>query len=448
LESRKSIDSSLICVGSELLRGKINTHSSALSRRLASIGLPLNHEETVGDELGELTAAIRRSLNEYKIVFVTGGLGPTFDDITREAAAAAAGRKLILSEALNKEIVSKFRQAHLKGKIPPANVRQAYLIEGARAIPNSNGTAPGQWLELSLRGRPPIDSQGKVGRDYDRRVLVLLPGPPRELLPMLDGRVLPYLKKIFPASPGAEAHLHFAGVPESVVDQRVRPVIGRFSKRTDCRIDFTILAHLGLVDFDVFVRADNARRAGQVIDLIARSVQRLFPREFYGMDDDYPLEKVVGDLLRRKKATVAVAESCTGGLVTAKLTDIPGSSDYLIESLVTYSNQAKSRELGVGMSLIERFGAVSKEVAVAMAEGVRHRAQAAYGLSITGIAGPGGGTAPKPVGLVHIAVAGPQKTISRKYQFSGNREAVRQRSVVAALELLRSVLAFPSPPKP
>ncbi|MFA5976125.1 MAG: CinA family nicotinamide mononucleotide deamidase-related protein [Elusimicrobiota bacterium] len=410
----------LICVGSELLRGKPNTHASTLASRLASIGLELSEENTFGDEPGPLTEGIRRALLKHAVVIITGGLGPTFDDISREAASAATGRSLRLSKKLLKKVRQKFRRAHYR--MPPANARQAELLEGADVIPNNVGTAPGQWLGL----RP-------------RQVLILLPGPPSELHPMLEDFVLPHLKKAFPAQPVAEAHLHFVGLPESVVDHRVRPIIQRVEKIMGGQVGFTILAHLGLVDFDVFATAATRLRAIQIRDRIVTDVRRRMGKNFYGMDPDSSLEVVTGNIFRHQKATLAVAESCTGGWLGRCLTKIPGSSRYFLGGVIAYSNKAKTRLLRIPVGLLKRYGAVSRPVAAAMAKGVRRCLGSQVGLSITGIAGPDGGTPRKPVGLVYIGVSSRKTTRTYAYRFFGSREAIRQRAVIAALDILRTV---------
>jgi nicotinamide-nucleotide amidase len=411
---------SLICVGSELLRGKINTHASHIARRLASIGLTLDDEHTVGDEKPEIAAAIRDAINRSQIIFVSGGLGPTFDDISRETAAEVTGRRLIQSARLLRGIRAKFRRA--KYKMPTENARQADVLDGARVIPNPVGTAPGQWLEF----------------EGHSKVLILLPGPPSELYPMLEQTVLPGLKKLFAPLPTAEAHLHFVGVPESIIDHKVRPIVARMRKKAGIR--FTILAHLGLVDLDIFVSDASASRAKKIVRQIADSVRRVVGSAFYGMDADYPLEKVVGDRFRSKKATLAIAESCTGGMLAARLTDIAGSSDFVIESHVTYSNDSKVRTLGIAKELLAKHGAVSKPVAIAMAQGVRERAGSTWGMAVTGIAGPGGGSRLKPVGLVFTALSSKKRLVCTKHQFLGSRTTIRERAVLAMLDQLRNII--------
>jgi len=430
---------SLVCVGSELLRGKINTHASTLARRLASVGIELYHEHTVTDDLEDLTDAIRRALAADSIVVVTGGLGPTFDDLSREAAAAAVGRNLIYVPKLFKEIFRKFKKARLRN-MPPANGRQAYLIEGAEALANRVGTAPGQWLEIgssspAVVGRGSMDSPPVAAGNDGKKVLILLPGPPSELNPMVDEIVLPKLKKKFPPIPIAETHLHFIGVPESIVDQRLRPIIAR-----EKGVQFTILAHLGFVDFDVFVSDRSKRRAERRLAIIAKKIQAKMGPAFYGRDDDYPLEKVIMKKFVSRGATLAVAESCTGGMLSKRLTDVPGSSDYFWGGVVSYSNRIKQSVLGVREETLRQYGAVSEPAAAEMAEGVRRQCRSSWGLSITGIAGPSGGTAKKPIGLVYIGISGPGRTKTFQFHFRGDRDTVRQRAVIGALDLLRETL--------
>jgi len=425
-ESNKKPACALICVGSELLRGKINTHAASLARRLASIGLELTRETTVADDAEALTASIAQALSNFDVVFVTGGLGPTFDDLTREAAAAACGRPLRRSPKLLAGIAHKFKKARYL-HMPPANARQADLIEGAEPIENSVGTAPGQWLA--------------TGAGSQR--LILLPGPPSELNPMCDDFVMPRLRRLFPVRPQEQAHLHFVGVPESVVDHRLRPLIEQAQKSVrssrGMRMDFTILAYLGLVDFDLFVSAPARRTARQALRRLVKKIRTKMGGRFYGMDKDYPLQKVVGDLFRRKRISLAAAESCTGGLLSARLTEVAGSSDFFRGGVVSYSNALKRELLGVSEALLKKHGAVSRQSARAMAEGARRAAASDWSVSITGIAGPSGASATKPVGLVYIALSGAARTQVRKFLFHGSREAIRERAVTAALDLLRRV---------
>ena len=236
--------------------------------------------------------------------------------------------------------------------------------------------------------------------------------------------------------------MHFVGVPESIVDQKIRPIIAH-----EQDVDFTILAHLGLVDFDIFVSAPTAAQARKRTDRIAGKIRQKMGRAFYGRDENYPLEKIVSDAFLRQKATLAVAESCTGGMLSKQLTDIPGSSGYFLGSVVSYSNSVKQALVDVPRKALDRYGAVSKEVASAMAKGVRAAMGSTWGLSITGIAGPGGGSPSKPVGLVYISLAGPHRARTLEFHFRGSRDVIRQRTVLAALDLLRQIGGIKAPEK-
>ncbi len=405
----------LICVGSELLRGKINTHASTIARRFAPMGLGITSEQTVGDDLAALTRAIRGAFSTHDLVIVTGGLGPTFDDLTREAASEATGRPLVSSSKLLQEIQFKFRRAKLKS-MPPANKRQAFLLSGAQAISNAFGTAPGQWLTLG------------------KKAIVLLPGPPTEMEPMLKGFVVPKLKHLVKEA-CAQAHLHFFGVPESEIDHKVRPIVAR-----EQGVDFTILARPSLVDLDIFVYAGSLQAARTRLARIVRVVKQKTGRYLYGMNEENSLEQVVLNRLKERKATVSLAESCTGGLVSKRLTDLPGSSNYFLGGIVSYANSAKQTLLGVLPEALRKHGAVSKEVALAMAHGAREKFDSTYALSITGIAGPSGGTPKKPVGLVYIALASHNSARCKVFHFRGPREIIRQRAALFAINMLREFL--------
>jgi nicotinamide-nucleotide amidase len=251
---------------------------------------------------------------------------------------------------------------------------------------------------------------------------------------MVERFLLPHLRKTFPSRRREEAHLHFVGVPESVVDHRIRPIIA-----SEKSVHFTILAHLGLVDFDIFVSDASRTRARRRLAHIVNKIRSKMGAAFYGMDENYPLEKVVMNQFIAKKATLAIAESCTGGMLSQRLTDIPGSSAYFLGGVVSYSNHVKMSQLGVSAATLRVFGAVSKQSAEAMARGAREKCGSTWGLGITGIAGPGGATKGKSVGLVYIGLAGPKTTKSLEFHFGGTRDAVRQRAVIAALDLLRLI---------
>ncbi len=400
----------LVCVGSELLSGQVNTHQAWLSVRLRRAGFDMTGEASVPDDLKTIRAALSRSLKEADLVVVCGGLGPTFDDITREALCAALGRTLSFDPALWEVILTRFARYHMA--VPEENKRQAMRIAGAEILNNPNGSAPGQLVRAG------------------GRTVVLLPGPPTEMYPMFEA-VLPELVRlhargVHPAS----FSVRLSGVPESIADEKLDPVRARWPKAR-----FTILASGGEVSFHATAmepsaakaRAARARLRREILDAVG---------EFAHGEGDTTLEKALGERLKEKRLTVAVAESCTGGLLGGRLTAVAGSSSFFLGGIVSYANSVKVRQLGVPSELIARHGAVSAECAAAMAQGARTALRAGLGIAVTGIAGPGGGTKDKPVGLVHIAVSGPGRARTvKKVQIHGPREVVRGRAVTAALRL-------------
>jgi nicotinamide-nucleotide amidase len=409
----------LICVGSELLLGRVNTHAARLGLELAKIGLSIAREHTVPDDNAIMRQTFSEALRRADIVISAGGLGPTFDDFTRDTWSAVTRRPMKPNPALAADIRRKFAVRGLE--MPPANLRQALVLRGAIPIRNASGTAPGQILSLG------------------RKTLVMLPGPARELFPMFEKSVVPELRR-------RHRNLHtrlktflIAGVPESKVDQMIRPLIDSLPVFPGCTVVHGILASHSLIT--VKFRVEGIRAAA--VDDAARIVTAAFRqvlRPILVGEDEERLEYLVGSLLEKRKESVVTAESCTGGLLAKMFTDRSGSSSYYLEGLITYSNAAKSKRLGVPPALIKRQGAVSDEVARAMAAGARRTLKATYGLSITGVAGPAGGTRDKPVGLVYIACAAPDMVTSKRFTFRGDRHWIRQRSSVMALDLLRQAI--------
>lgn len=403
----------LICVGTELLSGRVNTHQSYLSKRLLDRGLSLSREASMPDDLPALTEAIQRALERADALILCGGLGPTFDDITREAVSAAVGRRMIYHPELYDRIKKKF--ARYKQPVPEENKRQAFVLEGARALENEFGSAPGQLLRLG------------------EKTVAMLPGPFSELAPIFERDVLPELARAYGGGrQWVAASFHISGLPESVVDERLCPAM----KAAGPDAQFTILAGSGQVDFFARVCAATRPQAGARLAVIVRKIEKALKGHVFARDGG-TLEDTVGRLLLARGKTLAVAESCTGGLVGERLTGVPGSSRYFAGGVIAYANELKTGLLGCSPKTLQRWGAVSSHCAAEMAEGARANCGADYGLSVTGIAGPGGGTKDKPVGLVYLALAGvPGGPRVQRLKLSGDRSTIRQRAASAALHLL------------
>ena len=414
------LSAGIIAVGSELLTPhKTDTNSLYVTSVLNDLGIAVAFKAIVGDSRAELTAHIAQALALHPILVLTGGLGPTDDDLTREVVAAHLGLPLEDDAAILDAIERRF--ASRGWKMPAVNRRQAQVPRGAAVLQNPHGTAPGLWIE------------------HGTRVIVLLPGPPREMQPMMDGEVRRRLSEVAGAVRLYRRMLRVAGKGESLVEEIVQPIYSRWLDQSP-RIETTILAGLGQVELHLVSQSDNAALAtARLSDAVAELAQAR------GGDlvstDGTTLEAVVGDLLRTRGWWVAFAESCTGGLATSRMTDIPGSSDYIERSIVAYSNRAKTELLDVPEALIAEHGAVSEAVALAMAAGIRKRTGVNVGVSITGIAGPGGGSEQKPVGTVCIAVDGADGDgMVRTFRFPGGREMVKAISAHWAIDLLRRYL--------
>jgi nicotinamide-nucleotide amidase len=402
----------IIAVGSELLTPfRTDTNSLWLTEQLNGVGIEVKLKTIVGDDDARLEEAIRDALKRTAVVVLTGGLGPTEDDITRKIAARALGRRLILDDRVLEDIKARF--LHWGRKMPEINARQAMIIEGAEVLANPNGTAPGMYLE------------------HEGRMVALLPGPPREMKPMFESGVAPKLAARAGDVRVARRVLRVAGMGESAVDERIAPVYTQYKNPQT-----TILFNRSEIEIHLTAQGATDAEAELLLDGLAGQIEERLGDAVFAFRGE-ELEEVVGLRLAVGGFTLAVAESCTGGLVAHRLTEVPGSSSYFMEGVVTYSNEAKTRLLGVPAELIERHGAVSAEVAEAMAEGVKERAGTDFGLSVTGVAGPGGGTPEKPVGLVYIALADDAHTEHRRIMLPGDRHLIRWRSSQAALDLLR-----------
>jgi nicotinamide-nucleotide amidase len=393
----------LLAVGSELLGPlRAETNSLWLTERLLDAGIEVAARTTVADDLALVESAFRGALSGADVVVATGGLGPTADDLTREAAAAATGRGL------------RARFARYGRAMSPTNEKQADVIEDAEALPNARGTAPGQVLQV------------------DGRLIVLLPGPPGEMKPMFDEQVLPRLRaRTGSARVVRRRVLKIAAMGESDVDQVAAPVYSRFDD-----VSTTILGGAGQVELHLVAGGDDDEDALTRIERLAAALRDALPGRIFS-EDGRELPNVVVDLLRERGLSLALAESCTGGLLAARVTDVPGASAVLERGFVTYANRAKVEEIGVDPSVLDRHGAVAEETAAAMAAGAAKAAGTSIGVGITGIAGPDGGTPDKPVGLVYVAISGAAGTRVRRSIFPGGRERVRYQATQVALEMLR-----------
>jgi nicotinamide-nucleotide amidase len=403
----------ILAVGSEMLTPyHLDTDSLFLTRHLNQLGFRVSYKTVVGDDPDDLAACIRTAMRRSDVIFFIGGLGPTQDDRTREVLASALEKGLIFQEHLWDQIQDRFRRRGIS--ISDVNRKQAFIIEGSDPLENLNGTAPGLWLQAG------------------GRTIVLLPGPPRELEPMVLNQVLPRLRGM---REGFQIRrmLKLAGVSESRIEDRISDLYPVDSQD----FDVTVLASPGQIDihltaFSELSEDDAEQKLMRPVDAM---IERLGEDVFTVRDEE--LEDVIGNLLSKEGATLAVAESCTGGLLGHRITNVSGSSAYFLEGVQSYSNEAKIRLLGVPPSLLENHGAVSPEVAAAMADNIRAGSGATYGLSITGIAGPTGGSKIKPVGLVYISLAGPDETQTEKNLFLGDRITVKQRASQSALDMLR-----------
>jgi nicotinamide-nucleotide amidase len=402
----------ILAVGSELMDPlRVETNALHITGRLFEAGIEVGVRCVVADDAGLLESALRSALARAEVVVATGGLGPTEDDLTREAAAAALGRALRRDEAIIEQLRARF--ARFGRVMAPVNEKQADVIEGATVLPNRRGTAPGQKVEAG------------------GRLLYLLPGPPSEMQPMLEEHVLPDVRARAGGAVLVRRVLKIASMSESDVEQAVAPVYTRYTNpRT------TILGGPGQVELHLTGEGRDAAEAETRVEALAAGIRQALPGRVYS-EDGRELHQVVAALLRERALTLALAESCTGGLVAERLTRVPGSSAFLDRALVTYSNRSKVELLGVDPAVIEAHGAVSPEAAQAMAAGARQRSNTDVAVAVTGIAGPDGGTPDKPVGLVFVALDGAAGTRVRRLHFPGERDRVRYQASQAALEMLR-----------
>jgi nicotinamide-nucleotide amidase len=406
------LNAEIIAIGSEMLTPfRVDTNSLWLTERLNSLGIDVKLKTVVGDDESRLEEAIRDALRRSEIIISTGGLGPTEDDITRKIFARVLKRHLVLNDEILERLRTRFARRNMP--MPEINSRQALVMEGAEILANRNGTAPGMMIQ-----------EGKC-------TVVMLPGPPREMRPMFDEAIAPVLKQRVGDLVILRRKFSIFGLTESRTDELAAPVYLKFKNPVT-----TILFKDGQIELHLTAQARKSADAEKLLDELGGQLDEVLGDYIFSRRDE-TLEEVVGDLLRARGYTISTAESCTGGLVAGKITEVPGSSDYFLEGVVSYSNESKIRILGVPEAMIIEHGAVSEPVAKAMAEGVRKLANSTYGIGITGIAGPGGGTEEKPVGLVYIALADDTQTTVRKLIFPGDRQFIRTLAVNSALDLVR-----------
>jgi nicotinamide-nucleotide amidase len=409
----------IIAIGSELLTPyRLDTNSLYLTGELNQLGVRVVHKAVVGDSLEDMRASFQQALDRADLIVACGGLGPTDDDRTREAVAELLRRKLHLDEGVLRHIQELFRRF---GRVmPEINRRQAMVPEGATVLANPRGSAPGLWLEAN------------------GHILVLLPGVPAELRAMFEQEVRPRLAKLGRDERLFTRDLRITGLPESEVEQRVSPLYALYPDT-----ETTILASPPGIQLHPRIWSRDAEKANQVLDEIVKRMALALGEHLYSTHGE-TMEEVVARALTENRATIAVAESCTGGMLAERLTNIPGSSSYFLGGVVCYSNELKSALVNVPAELIEAKGAVSPEVALALADGIRRSTGATIGVGVTGIAGPGGGTPEKPVGLVYIGIADERGPRERRFQFPGDRERIRMHATQTALDSVRRYFLFPA----
>jgi nicotinamide-nucleotide amidase len=416
----------IIAIGSELLSpNRSDTNSLWLTDQLNRIGIDVKLKTIVGDDDARLEEVVKDAVKRSRVVITTGGLGPTEDDITRKVVARALGRRLSLDENVLEEIRARFQSFGVN--MPERNSRQAMVIDGAEVLPNPNGTAPGLYLEAGESAdRTLPDGRASAGCS-----IALLPGPPREMKPMFENHVLSRIAKLAGETRFATRLLRVTGMGESAVDEKISPIYSRYENPQT-----TILFNSSEIEIHLRAHGRTEADADALLDDLSLKIEKALGNSAFSFRGE-TMEEVIGRRLSMTEFTLAVAESCTGGLIAQRLTSIPGSSKYFLEGVVTYSNESKTRLLGVDKKVIKEFGAVSQQVARDMARGVRHKAKTDFGLAVTGIAGPGGGTEEKPVGLVYIALADDAHTEHKRFVIPGDRELIRWRASQAALDMLR-----------
>jgi nicotinamide-nucleotide amidase len=411
------VNAEIIAIGSELLTPfRQDTNSLYLTGKLNELGIEVSFKTVVGDRRSDITSTARTALNRADVVIFMGGLGPTEDDLTRECAAEAVGRNLVRDEQIVQELRERF--AARGWTMSENNARQGDVIEGAEVLYNKRGSAPGQFL--------------RVDRSGSLRFIILLPGPPHELMAMFQDECMHRLRRLAPVMNIATRVLKIAMIGESAADKRAAAI---YSKRTE--VETTILAGTpGEVQLHLRAHGETPEMAQKKVDSLAAALEDEFDEAIFSTHGE-SLEQIVGYFLGMRDVTLAVAESCTGGMLAERITSVPGSSRYFLGGVVSYDNSLKTLLVDVPPLLIAEHGAVSEQVAAAMAEGIRKRCKSTFGLSITGVAGPGGGTEQKPVGLVYVGLSDESKTEVVDRKFPGDRDRIRHWATQQALDLVR-----------
>lgn len=409
------MNAAIIAIGSELLTPqRLDTNSLFLTDKLNTLGVELVFKMVVGDDRARLVEAMKYALSTADILILTGGLGPTEDDVTRDAVSQLTGCELVFSQEICDWIAARFRS--FGRTMAENNKRQAYQLTGAEVLPNPNGTAPGQWLT------------------WNGKQIVLLPGPPGEMKPMVENHCMPRLEKLLPPLVIRTRFYRVAGMGESDLDQLIAPVYKPFENPAT-----TILAAPGDIQVHLRARCASEAEAEELLKKVGDPIASLLGDRIYSRNGD-PIEAVVGRMLQGRDLKLAVAESCTGGMLAERITSVPGASEHFAGGFLTYTYKAKEELLGIDPDVLREHGAVSEVVAKLMAVAARERTGASVGVSVTGIAGPAQGDEKEPVGTVFIGIALGGTSAARRFQFPGDRKRVRNMATQSALDMLRKKL--------
>ncbi len=413
----------LLSTGNELLSEKTNHNMFYVSKKLSAIGLSLSSATIVPDDKNAIKQILEKYLDIYDIIIVTGGLGPTFDDLTVESLSELLNKKLVIHREVSQNIVRHFVETNKD--VPELAKKQAYVIDDAEVFINKLGLAPGQKIS------------------YKKKIIYLLPGPTKEFSSMFDEYIFPELKK-FQAGISKECVLHICGMPESKIEEIISPVV-KMEQKFSSDIHFSLIPYLNIVDIKISVTGKNELIVDEELQIVKKEIYDCFKKAGYGetviyAEDKISLEFITGSLLAKHKKTLAVAESCTGGLLGHRITQIPGSSLYFLGSIVAYSNKVKTEILKVKTETLETYGAVSEETVKEKCIRVKNLTNADYCISVSGIAGPGGGTPEKPVGTVWICIYDGKNFYTKKYNLKGNRNEIKEQTVNLCLDMLRKII--------